>query len=59
MGEPIKIEMLTERKALPVTPGILRGSSDRVDVDVCLTCGAIIFDLFRHIEWHEAAEATR
>lgn len=53
----IKIEMLTERKVIDVVPGFLRGSSDRVEVDVCLKCGAVVFDFVRHDKWHRDPES--
>lgn len=46
------ITMLTERKALAVSPAFLRGSPSTVEVDVCLTCGAVVFDIIRHDLWH-------
>lgn len=48
----IKIEIVTERKSLTVLPGWLRGSMGRIDVDVCATCGAVVFDWLKHDDWH-------
>ncbi|WOF23828.1 hypothetical protein N8K70_03870 [Microbacterium betulae] len=53
-GGKVEIKMLTERKVLPVQSGWLADSADRVEVDVCLECGAVVFDVVRHDEWHEA-----
>lgn len=55
MGK-IKVEMLTERKIIVVRPGILFTSPDRIEVDVCLKCGAVVFDPIQHDTWHRAAE---
>lgn len=51
----IKVEIITERKVLDVVPGYFRGSADRVEVNVCVRCGAIVFDPVRHHEWHRSA----
>lgn len=48
----IKIEILTDRKIIPVSPPPLRGAPDRIEVDVCRTCGAVVFDFIRHDDWH-------
>lgn len=53
----IKVEMLTEQKIIDVEPGFLVGSPGRVRVDVCLKCGAVIFDPLRHDDWHRAHES--
>lgn len=53
MGK-IKVKMLTERKIITVTPGMLVHSPDRIEVDVCLDCGAVVFDVVRHDKWHVA-----
>ena len=54
----MKITMLTERKALAVAPGLLRSSPSTVEVDVCLTCGAVVFDIIRHDRWHTSAATS-
>jgi len=52
----IKITMLTERKIIDVRPGMLVDSSDRIEVDVCLACGSVVFDVLRHDRWHIATD---
>lgn len=52
----IQITMLTERKIIEVRPGTLLDSPDRIYVDVCLVCGAGVFDIWRHDRWHMATE---
>jgi hypothetical protein len=54
-----KVEIITERRSLPIRPGILRGSSDQIDVDVCTMCGAIVFDGVQHYIWHTTKLVTR
>lgn len=51
MGK-IKIKMITERKIITIQPGFLYSSPDRIEVDVCLDCGAVVFDVVRHGTWH-------
>ncbi len=52
----MEIKMLTERKQIDVSPGVLVGQPDRVYVDVCLDCGAVVFDVVRHDRWHVSQE---
>lgn len=40
----MKITVVTERKIIDVVPGYSRGSADRVEVDVCVSCGSVVFD---------------
>lgn len=51
----LTVEILTERKVLDVLPGYFRGSADRVEVDVCVKCAAIVFDPIAHDMWHRSA----
>lgn len=48
----IQVKMITVRKSIDVTPGMLYHSPGRVEVDVCVTCGAVVFDVFLHDRWH-------
>lgn len=52
--DKVKIEILAKRKVLNVMPGYLRGSVDRIEVDVCVKCAAIVFDPIAHDKWHRA-----
>ncbi|WP_114589402.1 hypothetical protein [Microbacterium arborescens] len=52
MSGKIDIQIITERKTLYVLPGYTRGSADRVEVDVCKTCAAVVFDPIAHDTWH-------
>jgi hypothetical protein len=52
MSGKIDIQIITERKIIYVVPGYTRGSADRVEVDVCKTCGAVVFDPLAHYTWH-------
>ena len=51
----IKVEMITERKIIVVQPGMLFTSPDRIEVDVCLRCGAMVFDPIQHDTWHRGS----
>ncbi len=51
MAEP-KVEILTERRIIPVQQGWLRGSVDRIEVDVCVKCGSVVLDVVAHDNWH-------
>ena len=48
----VKVHIITERKALEVTPGYLKGSPSLVLVNVCVTCGAVVFDVIQHDMFH-------
>jgi len=48
----IKVEILTERRIIPVQQGWLRGSQERIEVDVCVKCAAVVFDPIGHDDWH-------
>lgn len=50
----VKVETVTERKEIMVGEGYLRGSPSRVEVDVCVKCGAIVFDPLLHHTWHRS-----
>ena len=50
----IKVEIITVPKILDVVPGYFRGSASRVEVDVCVKCGAIVFDPVVHDTWHRS-----
>ena len=52
VAQTVKVETLTERKAIMVCEGDLRGSPSRVEVDVCVKCGAIVFEPLLHHTWH-------
>lgn len=52
----INVEMLTERHILPVMQPYLKTSPDRVEVDVCRECGAVVLDPMCHILWHVKLE---
>lgn len=52
----IKVEIITQRKILDVVPGYFRGIPDRVEVDVCMKCAAIVFDPITHDAWHRTQE---
>lgn len=53
----VTVEILTERKVLDVRPGYFQGSADRVEVDVCVKCAAIVFDPIAHDTWHRSDQA--
>lgn len=55
MGQ-IKVEIITERKIIVVQPGMLYASPDRIEVDVCVTCGAVVFDPIQHDTWHRTTD---
>ena len=55
-GKKIKIEMITVRKVIIVQPGMLVTSPDRIEVDVCIKCGAVVFDPIQHGTWHRATD---
>lgn len=48
----VSIRRLTEQRVIEVQMGLLRGSRNRIYVDVCVECGAVVFDLIRHDTWH-------
>lgn len=50
----VKIEVITERKIITVQPGMLITSPGRIEVDVCVKCGAVVFDPVQHDIWHRA-----
>lgn len=52
----IRVEMITHRKAIDVTPGMLVGYPDRVEVDVCVKCAAVVFDPIHHDLWHRTLD---
>jgi len=47
-----EVTILTERRVVDVTPGLFVGSNDRVEFDVCVTCGSVVFDVVLHDAWH-------
>lgn len=47
----IKVEIITKCKILDVVPGFVRGSPDRVKVDVWTKCGALVLDPIIHDTW--------
>lgn len=51
-----KLRIISEAKILHVKPGYLAGSSDRVQIDVCTTCSAVVFDSVAHDRWHRSTE---
>lgn len=51
-GKIAAVEMLTERKALVVRDSYMRGGPPLVDVDVCLKCASVVFDVVVHDNWH-------
>lgn len=53
MGK-IKVEVITKRQIIVVQPGMLFTSPDRIEVDVCVKCGAVVFDPIQHDTWHRA-----
>lgn len=53
-GKKIKVEMISQRKIIDVVRGYFRGSPDRIEVDVCVTCGAVVFDPIGHHTWHQS-----
>lgn len=55
-GNEINVEMLTVRRILNVEPSWLGGSPDRVRVDVCVKCGAVVFDVVGHDLWHRGEQ---
>jgi len=55
-----KVQIISERMVLPVRQSWGRGGPDSVDVNVCPTCSAIIFDPVVHYEWHtDHADGSR
>lgn len=54
-GGKIKVRIVTERRVLEVAPAYLRGAADRVYVDVCVECSAVVFDPHAHDTWHRSA----
>ncbi len=52
-----KIDIIAERHTLDVDKAVLRGWPDKVYVDVCTKCGAIVFDVVKHdlfhTKWHK------
>lgn len=57
-AQDTEVEMLTVRRIIVVQPGMIFGSLDRIEVDVCVKCGAVVFDPIQHNIWHRAAEGT-
>ncbi len=56
-GKPVtKIEIISERKTLPVKRPWLRDHEEFVEVDVCTRCSAMVFDTTGHWEWHRKQE---
>ena len=53
-GGKVRVTMITQRVALGVTPSWLRGGPDRVEVDACVTCGAVVIDPILHDTWHRS-----
>lgn len=49
---------ITVPKIIDIAPGVLRGSPDRVEVEVCVLCGMVVFDTYLHESWHRLLEAT-
>lgn len=49
------VRIVTTRESLPVQPSMLRGGRDSIQVDVCVDCGAILFDALKHVLWHSKA----
>jgi hypothetical protein len=52
----ITIRIISEPKILYVQRGDIAGSYDRVHVDVCTTCAAVVFDSVVHDVWHVSIE---
>lgn len=55
MGEKknrLDLKIISEPKIIYVQPGYAAGSHDRVQVDVCTTCAAVVFDSEAHDLWH-------
>ena len=53
MAEKTRVVITTERRQLPVRFGAMSGgSTDAVEVDVCMKCSAIVFDPITHYVWH-------
>lgn len=48
----VKVEVISEPKIIEVRQGYIQGSSDRIEVQVCVACGAILFDPILHWKWH-------
>ena len=46
------VRIVTTREFIRVTPS--RGEH-HVPVDVCVDCGAILFDALKHVLWHSKA----
>lgn len=59
MSDKVKVTIITERRSLVVREGMLRGGASYVDVDVCVECGAIVFDPVHHDRWHSTQDANR
>jgi hypothetical protein len=55
MGK-VKVTIITERKIIEVQPSWLVAAPDRIEVDVCVTCAAIVFDPVAHDMWHRSIE---
>jgi hypothetical protein len=51
-GKAVKVAPVTERKIIDVQPGYFRSSPDRIEVDVCVECSAIVFNPLKHYLWH-------
>ncbi|MCT2085059.1 hypothetical protein M3D75_02920 [Microbacterium enclense] len=50
-------KVIAEPKILPVVPGYLAGSADRVEVMVCTACAAVVFDPIQHDRFHSSLTA--
>ena len=49
---------ITTRRIIDVVPPPTRDLPDRVEVRVCLVCGAVVFDEARHARWHQGQEGA-
>lgn len=52
----VKITIVSERKIIDVRPSALSGYPDRIEVDVCVKCAAVVFDPVAHDLWHSSIE---
>jgi hypothetical protein len=55
-SKPKKVEIISERKIYDLKPSPLRYHPDRIEVDVCVKCGAVVFDVIQHDMWHRSLE---
>ncbi|QGJ89488.1 hypothetical protein PBI_SMARTIES_85 [Microbacterium phage Smarties] len=50
----VRVTLITRRVALEVMPSMLRGGADRIEVDACVKCGALVIDPIVHDNWHRS-----